>query len=107
MLAAASVDRDQSAAPFHVALQILSSERSLPAKLSAYMQTVLVQAIGIARDPNTIDATTLPEAIQLALDLQQSHELRTAVERVAQGDNLSPGTAKEILAAERRFAPSR
>jgi hypothetical protein len=107
MLAATSVERDQSAAPFHVALQILSNERNLPAKLSAYMRTVLLQAVGIVRDPSTISAATLPEAIQLALDLQQSNELRTAVELVAEGKNLSPGTAKDILAAERRFAPPR
>ena len=107
MLAATSIDRDQSAAPFHVALQILSNERSLPAKLSAYMRTVLLQAIGIVRDPGTINATTLPEAIQLALDLQQSAALLSAVKLVAEGDNLSPGVAKDILAAERRFAPSR
>lgn len=107
MLAATSIDRNQSAAPFHVALQILSGERNLPAKLSAYMRTVLVQAIGIVRDPGTIDAKTLPEAIQLALELQQSSELRNAVELAAAGDDLSPGTAKNILAAERRFAPTR
>jgi hypothetical protein len=107
MLAATSMDRNQSAAPFHVALQILSGERNLPEKLSAYMKTVLLQAIGIVRDPSTINATTLPEAIQLALDLQESTELLNAVELDAKGDNLSPGTAKNILAAERRFAPTR
>jgi hypothetical protein len=107
MLAATSIDREQSSAPFHVALQILSSERNLPEKLSAHLRTVLLQALDIVRDPDNIDATTLPEAIQLALDLQQSNELRAAVELFAGGDNLSPSTAKDILSAERRFAPTR
>lgn len=51
-------------------------------------------------------ANTLPEAIQLALDLQQSSALRNAVETVQDGQ-ITPATAKEILAAERRFAATR
>jgi hypothetical protein len=107
MLAATSVERDQTTAPLHVALQILSNERNLPEKLAAYLSAVLSQAISIVRDPGTISSATLPDAIQLALDLQQSSDLRAAVEKVVEGNSLSPSTAKNILEAERRFAPAR
>lgn len=106
MLAAASLDRDQNPAPLHVALRILSSERRLPDKLSAYVRDVVRQALQIMANPESIDAQTLPEAIQLAVDLRESAELRAALGSVGSG-NISAKTAQEILAAERRFAAPR
>jgi hypothetical protein len=106
MLAATSIDRDQSPAPLHVALRILSSERRLPEKLSTYVRDVFRQALQIMAHPESINAQTLPEAIQLAVDLKESAELRDALDSVGNG-TISAKTAQDILAAERRFAAPR
>ncbi|AGB43404.1 hypothetical protein Mesau_00920 [Mesorhizobium australicum WSM2073] len=106
MLAATSMDRDESPAPFHVALRILSSERSIPEKLAVYLRDVMTQALQIASDPDTIDGETLPEAIRLALDLRESDALRAAVGMVGAG-TISAELAREILSAEHKFAVTR
>lgn len=106
MLAATSLDRDYNPDPFVLALRILSSDRRLPDKLSAYVRDVIQQALLIAANPDAITSESLPEAIQLAVDLRSSADLRQAVSTL--GNNPIPATtAREILAAEHRFAAPR
>lgn len=106
MLAATSNNPNNAPESFHVALRILSDERSLPETLSNYLREVISQAVNIIDDPASIDEHTLPEAIQLAVDLQQSTDLRASLGAVGQHQTISPAVAKGILEAERRFAAS-
>jgi len=106
MLAATTLDGDQNPTPFVVALRILSNNRSLPEKLSAYLTDVFTQALQVLADPESITPQTLPEAIKLAVDLRESASLRDALAS-AGTDTISAKVAQEILTSERRFAAPR
>jgi hypothetical protein len=106
MFTAASTDLERLPALFQVALQILGNERQLPTQLSAHLKSVVSQAVRIVADPSAISKDTLPEAIQLALDLKRSAELQEAISPSVDG-SITPQTARDILAVERRFAPTR
>jgi len=63
----------------------------------------LTEAVQIAADPSTITKDTLPEAIQLALDIRRSIDVRNAVDQTRDG-GITPQGARDILTAERLFA---
>lgn len=103
MLAAAPPDRERFPSLFHLALEILSSNRDLPPLLSEHVRMVVAQALDIAADPASVTAATLAEFIQLALAVRSSEQLRLAIEP-AQTTQIDAARANEILSAERNFA---
>lgn len=106
MLAAASPVRDGFPALFQLALEIVSAERVLPEQLSEHLNRVVREALDIAANPSDITHATLPEAIQLALELQRSDELRSAIDSSREG-KMTADAAKSILALERKLEAAR
>jgi hypothetical protein len=103
MLKAASIDRDRFPSLFQLSLQILSGGRPLPSQLSSHLRRVVTEAVQIAADPSAITKDTLPAAIQLALDIRRSVDVRNVVDQTPDG-GITPQGARDILTAERRLA---
>ena len=106
MLAAASPARERFPALFHLALEILSSERDLPPELSKHLKAVVSQALKVAADPASVGEDTLAESIQLALEIRNSEQLRSAIEPAAQ-HSMNAENAKRILSMERNLETTR
>ena len=106
MLAAASPARERLPALFHLTLEILSSERDLPPELFKHLQQVVSQALKVAADPASVGEDTLAESIQLALEIRNSEQLRSAIE-AAQHDSIDAEHAKRILSMERALETTR
>lgn len=106
MLAAASPARDGLPALFQLALQIVSSGRELPRNLDDHLRIVIAQALDVIADPKGIGAETLPEALELAIDIGRSNELREAVQST-RSDHMTQTIAQNILALERKLEAAR
>ncbi len=106
MLAAASPERERFPPLFQLALQVLSARGELPAQLAQHLETVIVQALEIAGDPQKVSPSTLPEAIQLALEIRGNDQLRAAIEP-SRTAYMTVDAAKSILALERNLAAPR
>jgi hypothetical protein len=100
MLAAASPAGENFPALFHLALEILSTDRALPPELSKHLQAVVTQALSVAADPTSVAGDTLAESIQLALKIRNSDQLRSAIEPARQ-NSIDAEHAKRILSMER------
>ena len=105
MLTAAS-NRDGFPALFQLALEIVSQERHLPAGLQEHLERVVEEALAIVADPSIIQQNTMPEAIQLAMDLRRSNRLKSELLEL-QHHPSSPVAARSILRLERKLAATR
>jgi hypothetical protein len=106
LLAAASTSRDGFPELFQLALRILGADRPLPAKLADHLSAVMVQAFDILTDPAAISQNTQPEAIQLALELRRSAELRQTIEPSLRA-SMTAESARKILALEQMLEATR
>lgn len=104
MLTAAS-RREGFPALFQLALEIVSQNRLLPNELRNHLDAVLAEALLIVSDPSKIHQDTMPEAIQLAMDLKRSSRLRNEVMGI--NGAVSPELARNILTLEQKLAATR
>lgn len=104
MLAAASPEREKFPYLFHLALELVSAGKDLPAPLSKHMELVSRQAMDVLMNPSMVTANTLPEAIQLALQLRSSEQLRKAFPPDLSA--LTAVAAQTLLALEQNRAAS-
>ncbi|MER9075542.1 hypothetical protein NKH80_22495 [Mesorhizobium sp. M0904] len=104
MLAAASPEREKFPSLFHLALELLSMNKELPEPLSRHMELVSRQALEVLVNPATVSANTLPEAIQLALQLRSSDRLRRAFNPDLH--RLTAAQARNLLSLEQNRAAS-
>src|SRR5689334_11263612 len=87
---------------FHLALELISANRQLPDPLARHFEDVARQAMGLLDNPKTVDRYTLPEAVELAVQLQKSERLRSAL--FAGGKSISADQARSLLALEQYAA---
>ena len=94
--AAASRTRPSRLDSFQLALSLLTEDREATAELKAYFAKVLTQANALVHDPRK-NVGQLPEAIELAFEMQQLQELRHAVQTILTTTNFDQAAAKKIL----------
>ena len=104
MLAATLPERSPYPNLFQLALELLSAERALPAPLERHIAAVSRQAQALVLDPSAIDRNTLPEAVELALQLKKSNELRAALR--VNNANITSEMARRLLTIEKHAAES-
>lgn len=104
MLAAASPEREKFPYLFHLALELVSAGKDLPEPLSKHMELVSRQAMDVLMNPAAVSANTLPEAIQLALQLRSSEQLRRAFPPDLTG--FTAVAARRLLSLEQNRAAS-
>jgi hypothetical protein len=108
MLAAAPSPDTEALELFHLALRLLRQGRGrVPPQLAKHVNAVLLQARALADDPRTAKGQLLPEAIQLALQLRTTAQLRDDIHDIADIGSLTPEQASRILLSlERQGAPT-
>lgn len=106
MLAAAAPSGDRLPPLFQLALEIVRSGRPIPQDIRPLVLGMVREAENVLRDPAGISSSTSLEAIQLAVALGESEELRRAVDGLDE-DFVNPASATKILESESRFAASR
>lgn len=94
--AAASRTRPSRLDSFQLALSLLAEGREPTNELKAYLAKVLAQANMLLHDPRK-NVDQLPEAIELAFEMQQLQELRRIVENILGTTNLDELAAKKLL----------
>jgi hypothetical protein len=97
MLAAVPAPEARVLELFRLALAIAQSEKPVPERLAAYFQMVLAQARQLANDPTIRLDSAMPEAIQLALDIRERADLRSAVQDIDSMENVTPSKAAAVL----------
>jgi hypothetical protein len=108
MLAAVPAQETRNLELFQLALRLVEQGRAdIPAQLATYFDTVLKQALLLAKDPTAVSGKILPESIQLALELKKVSILRSAVDEANTLSAISRERAKIILESlERHVATS-
>jgi hypothetical protein len=97
MLAAMPAEDDRILEMFRLALCLVSHNQSAPDQLKTYFAKVLAQARSLSKDPKSVDEQLMPEAIQLAVELDMLKDLRTAIAGVTELSALSATKAATIL----------
>ncbi len=98
MLAAAPSQQRDSLELIRLALSMVrNGEPNIPKSLTEYFSTVLQQAKALALDPSQPQAELLPEAIDLALEIQSVKEFSDELKKVESIDKIPPGIAKKLL----------
>jgi hypothetical protein len=98
VLAAAPSSEERALQLFKVALTVLKRGDQPPsASLLGYVEKVIQQASALAHDPSKPPAGVMPEAIELALEMLRTAEVREAITSAAQHDAVPPEVASEIL----------
>jgi hypothetical protein len=93
--AAASRTRPSRLDSFQLALSLLAKDRQATNELKTYLAKVLAQANALLHNPReTVDQ--LPEAIELAFEMQQLQELRRTVETILDTANLDQVAATNL-----------
>lgn len=98
MLAATS-RRDSPTWLFEVVLRSTSTVPGVGQALHAHALLVLRTACDIAADPKTINAETMPEAIELALCLRGDPRLRMRLQELRSVDSIQGEIAQQLLRA--------
>ena len=98
MLAATS-GRDSPTWLFEVVLRSASTPPGVGEALRAHALLVLHTACDIAADPESINAATPPEAIELALCLRGDPRLRVRLHELKCIDSLQGDIAQQLLQA--------
>lgn len=98
MLAATS-RRDNPTWLFEVVLRSTSTAPGVGEALHAHALQVLRAACDIAADPSTINAGTIPEAIELALCLRGDSRLRVRLHELRSVESIQGEVAQQLLQA--------
>jgi hypothetical protein len=101
MLAATS-RRDSPIGLFMAVLKSLGAHPEIGAPLREHAMQVLRSACDIAADPSSINATTPPESIELALQLRGDEILKQKLQELRSLESIPPAVAQQLLTA---FAP--
>lgn len=105
MLAAMPADDARILDMFRLALSIVSHGKSAPDQLRAYFESVLNQARALRENPGSVSGPLMPEAIQLAIELDALDEFRVAIDDITELNSITPDQANNILGSmERHFA---
>lgn len=72
-------------------------EKNIPAEMKEFFNTVLAQAKTLATNPSNVSSGTLPEAIDLALEIQSSSEISSNVSAIENYEGLTPALASTLL----------
>jgi hypothetical protein len=100
MLAAVPSERGRALELFGLALSMVEAEKSdIPEALKAYFDHVLWQARQLLANPDASVDKLRPEAVQLALDLRDNHELSAAIGDAASINALRKEQAHAVLVA--------
>lgn len=105
MLAAMPAEDTRTLDMFRLALSLVSHEKPAPDQLKTYFESVLSQARALRENPNSAEGPLMPEAIQLAVELDAWDDFRAAVDQITELDSVTAEQAGRILGSlERHIA---
>ena len=98
MLAAAHSDPCEMEL-FRTTLSLISSEQeNIPKRLKHYLVKIITQAQILSKEPTSINRKTLPEAIDLALEMRLHNKVSEQVVPLSDYASVTPVVARALLA---------